>query len=131
MDCRIDIEKVLGLRRGDVHVLRNVGGVVTDDVLRSLVVSQRLLGTDEVMVVMHSQCGMLGLRDADLAGRIGAETRVEVTFAFGGFADTDEQLRASVEALRTCPWLPHRETVRGFVYDVETGALDERIAATT
>jgi carbonic anhydrase len=129
MDARIDIVGALGLRPGDVHVLRNAGGLVTDDVLRSLVVSQRLLGTQEIMVVMHSSCGMLGLHDADLAGRIGDETQVDVPFAFGGFTDLDAELQRSVERLRACPWLPHRGYVRGFVYDVETGRIDERADA--
>jgi carbonic anhydrase len=126
MDGRIDITAALGLRPGDVHVLRNAGGLVTDDVLRSLVVSQRLLGTVEIMVVMHTDCGMKNLSDAELARRIGGETQVEVPFDFGGFTDLDAELRASVERLRGCPWLPHRHAVRGFVYDVDTGRLDER-----
>jgi carbonic anhydrase len=131
MDARIDITAALGLRPGDVHVLRNAGGLVTDDALRSLVVSQRVLGTEEIMVVMHSDCGMLGLHDADLAGRVAAETQVEVPFAFGGFPDLHAQLRASVDRLGACPWLPSRGAVRGFVYDVDTGAIHEPAAADT
>jgi carbonic anhydrase len=129
MDARVDIVGTLGLRPGDVHVLRNAGGLVTDDVLRSLVVSQRLLGTLEIMVVMHTDCGMQGLDDADLAHRIAAETQVEVPFGFHGFGDLDTELRASVERLRSCPWLPNRDYVRGFVYDVETGGLREQADA--
>ena len=125
MDARIDLTGALGLQPGDVHVVRNGGGLVTDDVLRSLVVSQRLLGTVEIMVVMHTDCGMQKLHDAELAGRIAAETQVEVPFAFGGFTDLHAQLRDSVERLRTCPWLPHRTAVRGFVYNVDTGGIDE------
>lgn len=131
MDARVDIRAALGLRSGDAHVLRNAGGVVTDDVLRSLVLSQRLLGTREVMVVMHTDCGLQKVRDADLAGRIEAETRVEVPFAFGGFTDLDTELQRSLEALRTCPWLPHRDVLRGFVYDVATDRIDERARTTT
>jgi carbonic anhydrase len=129
MDARIDIFRALGLRPGEVHMLRNAGGLVTDDVLRSLIVSQRLLGSLEVMVVMHTDCGLEGLRDADLAGRVTAETQVDVPFAFGGFTDLETQLRASVERLRTCPWLPSRDFVRGFVYDVTTAHLHELPAA--
>jgi carbonic anhydrase len=129
MDARIDITAALGLRPGDVHVLRNAGGLVTDDALRSLVVSQRLLGTTEVMVVMHTDCGLAGLRNADLARRVAAEAGVDVPFAFGGFADLDAELRRSIETLRTCPWLLHRDVVRSFVYDVATHRIDERVGA--
>ena len=125
MDARIDIFRALGLRPGEVHMLRNAGGLVTDDVLRSLVVSQRLLGSLEVMVVMHTDCGLEGLLDADLAGRITAETQVEPPFAFGGFDDIEAEVRRSVERVRTCPWLPSRDVVRGFVYDVTTAHLHE------
>jgi carbonic anhydrase len=128
MDARLDVGRVLGLRPGDAHVVRNAGGLVTDDVLRSLVVSQRLLGTEEVMVVMHTECGMVGLRDAELAGQITAETQVEPPFAFGGFDDLQAQLGRSLESLRSCAWLPHRHAVRGFVYDVHTGLLYEAAA---
>jgi carbonic anhydrase len=125
MDARLDVGRVLGLRPGEAHVVRNAGGLVTDDVLRSLLVSQRLLGTEEVMVVMHTSCGMLGLSDAELAGQVTAETQVEPPFAFGGFDDLEAQLAHSLDAVRGCPWLPHRDAVRGFVYDVHTGLLHE------
>jgi carbonic anhydrase len=125
MDARIDIFRALGLRPGEVHMLRNAGGLVTDDVLRSLIVSQRLLGSVEVMVVMHTDCGLQGLRDADLAGSVTAETQVEVPFAFGGFDDLETEVRRSVERVRSCPWLPSRDVVRGFVYDVTTARLHE------
>lgn len=125
MDARIDIFQALGLRPGEVHMVRNAGGLVTDDVLRSLIVSQRLLGSLEVMVVMHTDCGLQGLRDADLASRVTAETRVEVPFTFGGFDDLEIEVRRSVERVRSCPWLPSRDVVRGFVYDVTTARLHE------
>lgn len=125
MDARIDLFQVLGLRLGDVHMLRNAGGLVTDDVLRSLVLSQRQMGTLEVMVVQHTGCGLYGFRDADLAGRVGAEAGVAPPFAFGGFDDLDASVRLSLARLRECPWLATREFARGFVYDVDTSDLRE------
>ncbi|MGH9213386.1 MAG: beta-class carbonic anhydrase [Acidimicrobiales bacterium] len=125
MDARIDLFQGLGLKRGDVHLLRNAGGLVTDDVVRSLVLSQRQMGTTEVMVVQHTDCGLFGLRDADLLGRVTAETELEPPFTFGGFDDLDASVRHSLKRLRDCPWLPARQFARGFVYDVDTGALRE------
>jgi carbonic anhydrase len=126
MDARIKLFDVLGLRLGDVHILRNAGGLATDDALRSLLLSQHSLGTREVMVIQHTECGLHGLRDAELAGRIQATTGHSVPFAFGGFADIDDSVRASVTRLRSAPWLVgHRDAVRGFVYDVATGRLRE------
>jgi carbonic anhydrase len=125
MDARIDLFRVLGLRLGDVHMLRNAGGLVTDDVLRSLVLSQRRMGTLEVMMVQHTDCALYELRDADLLGRITAESEAEPPFTFGGFDDLDASVRQSMERVRDCPWLPSRQFVRGFVYDVDTSDLRE------
>jgi carbonic anhydrase len=125
MDARIDLFQTLGLQLGDVHMLRNAGGLVTEDVLRSLVLSQRSLGTEEVMVVQHTNCGLYGLRDADLLGRVTAETGQEPPFTFGGFDDLEASVRQSLEQVRGCVWLPARHYVRGFVYDVDTGDLTE------
>jgi carbonic anhydrase len=125
MDSRINLFKVLGLRLGDAHVLRNAGGLATDDALRSLVLSQQLLGTQEVMVIQHTDCGLEGLRDADIAGRLEAKSGVAPPYDFGGFADADESVRASLERVRNCPWLVRRDAVRGFVYDVKTRELRE------
>jgi carbonic anhydrase len=125
MDARIDIVAALGLRPGEVHLLRNAGGEVTDDVLRSLVISQHLLGTEEVMVVMHTDCGMQKFHDAGLASRLEAETQVPVPVALGSFTDLDAELRRGLDRVRSCPWLPHRDTVRGFVYDVATHTITE------
>jgi len=125
MDARIDLFQTLGLRLGDVHMLRNAGGIVTDDVLRSLVLSQRAMGTREVMVVQHTSCGLHGLRDADLAGRIEAEAGEPLPFRFGGFDDLATSVKASLQRVRECPWLPARYEIRGFVYDVDTAALTE------
>jgi carbonic anhydrase len=123
MDARIDLSQALGVRPGEVHVLRNAGGLVTDDVLRSLVLSQRQLGTVEVMVVQHTDCGLSGLRDADLLGRVTAESGQEPPFQFGGFDDVDTSVRQSLARLKECPWLPSRQFTRGFVYDLETADL--------
>jgi carbonic anhydrase len=125
MDARIDVHAVLGLRPGDAHVIRNAGGVVTDDVLRSLLISQRLLGTREVMLIHHTGCGMLGLRDEELADAVERDSGERPPLPLGGFADVDEDVRRGVAAVAGCAFLPHRDAVRGFVYDVATGALRE------
>jgi carbonic anhydrase len=125
MDARIDVARAFGVRPGEAHVLRNAGGLVTDDVLRSLVLSQQLLGTLEVMVVQHTGCGLQGLRDSDLAARLRTQTGETVPFAFGGFADLHESVRASVERVRACPWLTSTGFVRGYVYETDTGKLRE------
>lgn len=129
MDARIDVAQAFGVRLGEAHVLRNAGGLVTDDVLRSLVLSQHLLGTVEVMVVQHTGCGLHGLRDADLAERLSARSGETVPFALGGFADLHESVRASVERVRACPWLTTTGFVRGYVYETDTGRLHEVVPA--
>lgn len=126
MDARIKLFDVLGLRHGDAHILRNAGGLATDDAMRSLLLSQHGLGTREVMVIQHTDCGLHHLDDADLAGRIEATTGHGITFAFGGFEDLDASVRSSVARLRSAPALVSAGTaVRGFVYDVATGKLRE------
>lgn len=125
MDARIDLHACLGLRPGDAHTIRNAGGIVTDDVLRSLLVSQRLLGTTAVMLVHHADCGLLGVDDEELAAAVEADTGTRPPFAFGGFDDLDDDVRRSIRAVAECPFLPHRDQVRGFVYDVATGRLRE------
>jgi carbonic anhydrase len=125
MDARLSVERLLDLRPGDAHVLRNAGGIVTEDMLRSLTLSQRLLGTREVMLIHHTDCGMTTFRDEDLAATIAAEVGSRPPFALGAFEDAIEDLRRSIAAVRACPFLPHREVVRGFLYEVETGRLRE------
>lgn len=125
MDSRIDVFRIFSLEDGEAHVLRNAGGLVTDDVIRSLVLSQRLLGTREVLVMQHTNCGLEGLHDAELLGRMTAETGQEPPFTFGGFTDVDESVRAGVERVRSSPWLPGVALVRGCVYDVTTGEVRE------
>jgi len=125
MDARIDLFEALGLAIGEVHVIRNAGGIATDDVLRSLVLSQRKLGTREVLVAQHTDCGLYGLDDAGLLDEIEQETGTRPPFLFGGFTDLDASVRASVDRVRSAPFVPHRDAVRGFVYDVATGRLRE------
>lgn len=117
--------QIFGLKEGDAHVLRNAGGLATDDAVRSLVLSQRLLGTREVMVMQHTNCGLEGLAEAELLGRMAAEAGHEPPFTFGAFTDVNKSVQATVERLRTSPWLPGPGLVRGFVYDVSTGNVSE------
>jgi carbonic anhydrase len=125
MDARLDVHALLGLRPGDAHVIRNAGGVATDDAIRSLVISQRLLGTRAVVLIHHTDCGMLSFRDAELRARIEQETGVRPPFAFEAFTDLQADLRQSMARITSSPFLPHRDEVRGFVYDVRTGRLGE------
>lgn len=125
MDARIDLFAALGLELGEVHVIRNAGGIATDDVLRSLVLSQRSLGTREVLLAHHTDCGLYGLDDARLLDELEAESGSRPPFVFGGFTDVDESVRTSVARVRAATFVPHRDAVRGFVYDVATGRLRE------
>jgi carbonic anhydrase len=125
MDARLDPHRMLGLEEGDAHVLRNAGGAVTEDAIRSLLVSQRLLGTREVMLIHHTECGMQGLRDDDLREQLERETGIRPPFAIEGFGDVEEDVRQSIARVRANPLLPHRDRVRGFVYDVRSGRLRE------
>jgi carbonic anhydrase len=123
MDARIDPQRALGLEFGDAHVLRNAGAVVTDDVLRSLVLSQRLLDTRSVAVMAHTECGLREVREEELARDLAWETGQPPPFAFGAFYDVDEHVRRQVELVRGCPWLPHVTDVRGYVLDLSNGSL--------
>ena len=124
MDVRLDIHWILGIEPGDAHVLRNAGGVVTDDVIRSLLVSQRLLGTREIVLIHHTTCGLLGLDDAEFVAAVEADTGARPEFRIGGFTDLESDLRESMQRIRTSPVLSSRD-VRGFIYDVDTGRLHE------
>jgi carbonic anhydrase len=124
MDARIDVHRVLGLEPGEAHVLRNAGGAVTDDAIRSLAVSQRALGTDEIVLIRHTDCGMLGFDDARFRDELEQETGSRPDWRADDFDDLDEGVRAGVAALRASPFLASRQ-VRGFVYEVETGRLRE------
>jgi carbonic anhydrase len=125
MDARLDLHQILGLAEGDAHVIRNAGGVVTDDVIRSLLISQRLLGTRDILLVHHTDCGMLTFRDDDLRQEIQRELGLKPPFALEAFADLDEDVRQSMARIEASPLIPHRDSVRGFVYDVRTGRLRE------
>jgi len=125
MDARVDPARLLGLTEGDAHVIRNAGGVVGDDEIRSISLSQHLLGTREVIVVQHTDCGLLGLSDEEFADKLEAEAGQRPDWAARGFADLEASLRASLERIRTSPFIPLRDSVRGFVYDVADGTLRE------
>ena len=124
MDTRIDLFPMLGIERGDAHIIRNAGGLVTDDVIRSLSASQRLLGTEEIVVVMHEDCGLHGASEDAFRQRLAADG-VLPSWRLGAFDDVDETLRGSLRRLRTSPELPARDHIRGFVFDPETGELRE------
>ena len=125
MDARIDPARVLGIEEGDAHVIRNAGGVVTDDVIRSLVISQRLLGTREIVVVHHTDCGMTTFRDDDVKADIEADTGLRPPFALEAFPDIEADVRQSVRRIKASPYLPVKDQVRGFVYDVHSRRLRE------
>jgi carbonic anhydrase len=125
MDSRLDVFAALGLRPGEAHVLRNAGGVVTDDVIRSLAVSQRRLGTEEIVLVHHTDCGMQQITDDGFRAELQDATGIAPSFAIESFSDLDANVRQCIERIRRSPFLPHRGRVRGFVYDVDTGALRE------
>jgi carbonic anhydrase len=124
-DARIDVHRILGLEEGDAHVIRNAGGVITDDVIRSLVISQRFLGTHEVMLIHHTDCGMLKFRDDDFKDAIEAETGLRPSFALEAFADLDQNVRQSMARIHASPFIPHKDQIRGFIYDCASGKLTE------
>ncbi len=123
MDARTNLGRILGLRHGEAHVLRNAGGVITDDTIRSLCLSQRFLGTREIMLLHHTDCGLQKFQDDDLIAELEAETGVRPPFTFGAFSDPYADVRLSIERLRESPFIQHRDRIRGFVYDVDDGLL--------
>jgi len=125
MDARLDPHAILGLRRGDAHVIRNAGGVVTDDEIRSLAISQRLLGTEEIILIHHTDCGMLTFTDDEFLRSIQDETGIKPGWAAESFQDLDEDVRQSIARIRSSPFIPSKDSVRGFIYDVATGRLHE------
>jgi len=125
MDARMDIPRLLGLEPGDAHVMRNAGGVVTDDVIRSLVVSQRKLGTQEIMLIQHTRCGMASFDGTAFASESEVETGERPPFSMETFTDLEANLRLSIDRVKSSPWLLHRDAVRAFVYDVDSGRLRE------
>jgi carbonic anhydrase len=125
MDARIETGRLLGLEEGDAHVIRNAGGVVTDDVIRSLAISQRLLGTQEIILIHHTDCGMLTFRDDEVKAQIETDTGLRPPFALESFSNPEDDVRQSIRRIQASPFVPHKDEIRGFVYDVETGRLNE------
>ncbi|MBK1783237.1 beta-class carbonic anhydrase [Prauserella cavernicola] len=125
MDARINVYAVLGLREGEAHVIRNAGGVITDDEIRSLAISQRLLGTEEVILIHHTDCGMLTFTDDDFKKSIQDDVGVKPAWAAEAFGDLDADVRQSIARIRGNPFVPRKDSIRGFVFDVATGKLGE------
>jgi carbonic anhydrase len=125
MDARLNPYGLLGLQEGDAHVIRNAGGVVTDDEIRSLSISQRLLGTEEIVLIHHTDCGMLTFTDDEFKRSVQEETGIKPEWAAEAFPDLDEDVRQSIARIQASPFIPNKGSVRGFVYDVHTGALRE------
>jgi carbonic anhydrase len=125
MDARLNPYEILGLKLGDAHVIRNAGGVVTDDEIRSLAISQRKLGTEEVVLMHHTQCGLLGLDDEEFRRELKDETGVEPPWHSGAFGDLEQAVRDSMERISSSPFIASKDSIRGFVYDVQTGELSE------
>jgi carbonic anhydrase len=124
MDARLDVEEALGLRTGDAHIIRNAGGLATDDAIRSLIVSQERLGTDEVLVIGHTGCGLEGADEAEMRDHLAARTGRRLDIAFGSFPDVEASVRAQVERLRAHPWI-RPVPIHGLIFDVATGGLTE------
>ena len=125
MDARLDVHKILGLSEGDAHVIRNAGGVVSDDAIRSLVISQRLLGTRAIVLIHHTDCGMLTFRDDAVKDAIEADTGLRPAFSMEAFGNLEQDVRQSISRIQASPFIPHKDQVRGFVYDCSTGLLNE------
>ncbi len=125
MDARLNPYPILGLSIGDAHVIRNAGGVITDDEIRSLAISQHLLGTEEIMLIHHTDCGMLTFSDADFAQKLEDQTGQRPQWPARSFPDLDEDVRESIRLIKQSPFIPRKDEVRGFVYDVKTGRLAE------
>jgi carbonic anhydrase len=125
MDARLNVYALLGLADGEAHVIRNAGGVITDDEIRSLAISQRLLGTREILLIHHTDCGMLTFTDDEFKASILDEVGIKPTWAVESFADLDADVRQSIARIKASPFIPHTDQVRGFVFDVSTGKLRE------
>jgi carbonic anhydrase len=125
MDARLNVYGMLGLHEGDAHVIRNAGGVITDDEIRSLAISQRLLGTQEIILIHHTDCGMLKFSDDELRQQIQDDVGIKPHFPMESFSDLEEDVRQSIARIQASPFIPNKDSVRGFVYEVETGHLRE------
>ncbi len=125
MDARLNVYDILGLAEGEAHVIRNAGGVITDDEIRSLAISQRLLGTEEIILIHHTDCGMLTFTDDDFKKSIQDDVGVKPPWSAEAFPDLDEDVRQSIARIKGSPFVPNKDAVRGFVFDVATGKLNE------
>ncbi|MEU7817517.1 carbonic anhydrase [Pseudonocardia sp. NPDC049154] len=125
MDARLDVYRILGLNEGEAHVIRNAGGVVTDDEIRSLAISQRLLGTEEIILIHHTDCGMLTFTDDGFKRSIQDDTGIKPQWSAEAFPDLDDDVRQSIARIKANPFVPRKDSVRGFVFDVSTGKLNE------
>ena len=125
MDARLNVYAILGLGDGEAHVIRNAGGVITDDEIRSLAISQRLLGTQEIILIHHTDCGMLTFTDDAFKQSIQDETGIKPPWAAESFSDLDRDVRQSIARIKASPFVPHKDAIRGFVFDVATGKLNE------
>ena len=125
MDARLNVYGILGLKEGEAHVIRNAGGVVTEDAIRSLTISQRLLGTREIILIHHTDCGMVTFTDDDVKRQIQDELGIKPAFALEAFPDLEEDVRQSIARIKVSPFVPHTDSIRGFVYQVENGRLRE------
>jgi carbonic anhydrase len=125
MDARLSVYRALGLEEGDAHVIRNAGGVVTDDAIRSLAISQRLLGTEEIILIHHTGCGMLTFSDDEFSASIERDTGIKPGWAAEAFADLDASVRQSIARIKASPFIPRKDSIRGFVYEIESGRLRE------
>jgi carbonic anhydrase len=125
MDARLNVYAILGLKEGEAHVIRNAGGVITDDEIRSLAISQRLLGTSEVILIHHTDCGMLTFTDDQFKRSVQDDTGIKPEWAVETFTDLDEDVRQSIARIKASPFIPRKDAIRGFVFDVATGKLNE------
>jgi carbonic anhydrase len=125
MDARLDPARVLGLEEGDAHVIRNAGGVASEDAIRSLVISQRLLGTEEIILIHHTDCGMITFTDGAVKDSIEKDTGIRPSFALEAFPDADADIVQTIARIKASPFIPNKDKIRGFVYEVETGKLRE------
>ena len=125
MDARLNVHGMLGLQEGDAHVIRNAGGVITDDEIRSLAISQRLLGTREVILIHHTDCGMLTFSDDELKQQIQDDVGIKPHFPMESFTDLENDVRQSIARIQASPFIPYKDSIRGFIYEVETGRLRE------
>ena len=125
MDARLNVYRMLGLQEGDAHVISNAGGVITDDEIRSLAISQRLLGTREIVLIHHTDCGMLTFSDDELKQRIHEDVGIKPHFPMESFSDLEEDVHQSIARIQASPFIPYKDSIRGFIYEVETGRLRE------